>query len=112
MSAKDDTYWAAEMIRIIGLAGQIVDRGEVTFFDPDNHVEFGAARMVVIDLEVAAERLSDAFKRARPDIPWKALARTRDKYAHHYGDIDRDVVWRLLVRRLPEMVVILRQGLV
>jgi uncharacterized protein with HEPN domain len=91
------------MLRIIGHSRQIVDRGERTFFEASNSVEFGAARMVVLDLDVAAEHLTDGFKATLPQIDWRALARTRDKYAHHYEDIDRAVVWNLLVRRLPAM---------
>jgi len=56
--------------------------------------------MIVIELGVAAQRLSDEFKNAHPG-PWRALARARDKYAHHYEDIDRGVVWELLEHRLP-----------
>lgn len=110
MTDKGDPYWVAEMVRIIDQAGQIVRRGPAVFFDSQNHVEFGAARMVVIDLDVAAEKLSDGFRRQHPDVPWAALARTRDKYAHHYGDIDREVVWRLLAKRLPAMATILRRS--
>ena len=108
---KDDTYWAREMVRIIDQARSIVRRGEKMFFDPDNPVEFGAARMVVLDLDVAADHLSDEFKESLPDINWQALAKTRDKYAHHYADIDRDVVWNLLKRRLPGMADNLRRRL-
>ncbi|HZJ04378.1 MAG TPA: HepT-like ribonuclease domain-containing protein [Nocardioidaceae bacterium] len=107
-AAKDDYYWAAEMCAVIDAAARVVARGKDTFFDPANSVEFSAARMAVIDLDVAAAKLSHDYKAARPDLPWKQLARTRDKYAHHYEDIDREVVWNLLVNRLPALAKALR----
>jgi uncharacterized protein with HEPN domain len=105
---KDDSYWVAQMIDIIDRSQQIVRRGEPVFFDPGNQVEFWAARMVVLDLDVAAEKLSDGFRRKHPDVPWSALARARDKYAHHYEDIDRSVVWNLIAIRLPRLATALR----
>ena len=107
-TVKGDDYWVVEMCAVIDATDQIVKRGEDTFFDSSNSVEFGAARMAVIDLDVAAENLSDEFKATRSDLPWKALARARDKYAHHYEDIDREVVWNLLVNRLPALAKTLR----
>jgi uncharacterized protein with HEPN domain len=100
---EDDVRWSSEMSRVIAQAQRIVERGETTFFAADNPVEFLAARMIVIELDVAADHLSPEFKEARPGIPWRALARARDKYAHHYEDIDRGVLWELLVGRLPRI---------
>lgn len=96
------------MVKIIELGDQIVRRGDETFFDPNNTVEFGAARMLVMDLDVAAKHLSEEFKASLSEIEWRALARARDKYGHHYEDIDRVVVWNLLKKRLPAMAETLR----
>lgn len=98
------------MAAVIDRSSQIVQRGRDNFFDLDNAVEFLAARMIVIELDVAADHVTDEFKAAHPG-PWQALARARDKYAHHYGDIDRGVVWQLLASRLPRWAAELRAGL-
>jgi uncharacterized protein with HEPN domain len=90
-----------ELIAVARQAEQVVARGREVFFNEANVVEFLAGRMIVIELDVAAERVSDEFKMAHPG-PWRALSRARDKYAHHYEDIDRGVVWELLERRLPQ----------
>ena len=108
---RDLDFWIRDCIRIIDGAAQIVARGEAAFFAADNSVEFGAARMVVLDLDVAADHLGTDFKAAHPEIPWSALARTRDKFAHHDEDINRDVVWNLLTTRLPRIARILRASL-
>lgn len=100
MNPADDHVTVAERVSVARQAEQVVARGRDAFFDEHNVVEFLAARMIVIELDVAADRVSNAFKHAHPG-PWRALARARDKYAHHYEDIDRGVVWELLERRLP-----------
>lgn len=108
---RDDTWVANECIRLINESQRIVARGRDTFFDPDNPVEFGAARMAVIDLNTAAERFSDEFKADHPSLPWKALARTRSKFAHHYEDINRDLVWNMITKEMPQMVVVLQEAI-
>lgn len=100
MTQFGDAEAVAQMVAVARQAEQIVARGERAFFDPENVVEFLAGRMVVIELDVAADRVSAEFKADHPG-PWQPLARARDKYAHHYEDIDRGVVWELLRRRLP-----------
>jgi len=107
-ASKNDDHWPAKMCAVIDGSAGAVTRGKDTFFDPANYVEFSAARMAVIDLDVAAGKLSDDYQAARPDLPWKQLARARDKYARHYEDIDREVVWNLLVNRLPALAMALR----
>ena len=32
----------------------------------------------------AAKNISDAFKAAHPDVPWRAIAGTRDRIVHEY----------------------------
>jgi uncharacterized protein with HEPN domain len=108
--AKDDAYWVAQCHAIIRQATAIAARGWATFFDPANPVEFGAARMLVIDLDGAASHLSQEFRDSIINVPWSALARTRDKFAHHYQTINRDVVWELITRRLPEIAHALQNG--
>jgi uncharacterized protein with HEPN domain len=98
--SDDDAAQIRKMISVALQAEQVVARGRDLFFDEANVVEFLAGRMIVIELDVAAERVSDDFKIAHPG-PWQALARARDKFAHHYEDIDRGVVWELLEHRLP-----------
>ncbi|WGW14134.1 DUF86 domain-containing protein [Saxibacter everestensis] len=101
------------MVDVARQAEQVVARGREVFFEQANVVEFLAGRMIVIELDVAAGKVSDEFKSAHPG-PWQALSRARDKYAHHYEDIDRGVVWELLEHRLPrwsiELLAAVRAG--
>ncbi|HEY5878676.1 MAG TPA: HepT-like ribonuclease domain-containing protein [Nakamurella sp.] len=100
MNRGADADQVQEMVAVARQAEQVVARGREVFFEEANVVEFLAGRMIVIELDVAADRVSDEFKTAHPG-PWRALSRARDKYAHHYEDIDRGVVWELLEHRLP-----------
>lgn len=110
-SVKNDTYWATEMLACVYSADNIVDRDEALFFDEDNTVEIAAARQHIIDLDTAAEKVSGTFKNRHQDIPWKNLARTRDRFAHDYLDINRNIVWNVLTVEFPRIRTILRNTL-
>ncbi|MGB9927988.1 MAG: DUF86 domain-containing protein [Methanosarcina sp.] len=59
---------------------------------------------VVIALEIigeAAENVSLEIKQIYPSIPWKEMARTRDKLIHSYFGVDLDVVWKTVHNNLP-----------
>lgn len=108
---KNDDYWASEMLDRIYSADKIVDRGEDVFFEEDNPVEIAAGRQHIIDLNTAAEKIGDAFKETHAGIPWKAIARTRDRNAHHYDNLNRDLVWNVLVVEFPKIRKVLREHL-
>lgn len=107
---KSDKYAAAEMLSIIYSVDTIIDRGEDVFFDEDNPVEIAAARQLIIDLDTAAAGLSPGFKRDHPEIEWKELAMMRNRQAHNY-DVNRGIVWGVLVVELPKIRASLRRYL-
>jgi len=52
----------------------------------------------------AARKVSPAFKRQCPDIPWTLIVGTRDRLAHGYIEIDYDIIWRIVKNDLPSLV--------
>lgn len=108
---KNDNYWAAEMLDCLYSADKIVDRGEDLFFEQDNPVEIAAARQHIIDLDTAAEKLTERFKGDHTEIPWKQMAKARDRFAHHYDNINRDLVWNVLITEFPKIRQTLRAHL-
>jgi len=75
------------------------------------------ASAVIRKLEIIGEAskiVPDSIKQKFSQIPWKEMARMRDKITHHYFDIDYEVVWKILKEELPKVkphiVKILDQG--
>jgi uncharacterized protein with HEPN domain len=56
----------------------------------------------------AASRLSDEFRDAHPDIPWKDVVGQRVQLAHHYWDMQ----WARIERTVAEDLPTLRAALV
>ncbi len=49
----------------------------------------------------ATKNLSDDFRTAYPDIPWKDMAGMRDKLIHQYFGVDIFAVWDSIEQDLP-----------
>ena len=43
----------------------------------------------------ATKRLSDEFRNAHPEIPWRAMAGMRDVVIHGYDIVDLKEVWKV-----------------
>ena len=52
-----------------------------------------AVTMPILQIGELAKNLSENFRKAHGEIPWKSVTGTRDIFAHHYGSIDFEQVW-------------------
>lgn len=89
----------ADIEEIVAQCRQIVERGEVEFFDEHDARSRLAAKALLIDLATACEQL-DEFKSGNPDL-WRAIKRTRDKMAHHYRATSFPRVWETISIHVP-----------
>jgi uncharacterized protein with HEPN domain len=56
----------------------------------------------------ACKRLPDAVKNRFPSVPWRNIARTRDKLIHHYDGVNWTIVWDIVSAHIPATIVELR----
>jgi uncharacterized protein with HEPN domain len=49
----------------------------------------------------AAKNLPKSITAKYKNVPWKYMARMRDKVAHLYFGIDYEIVWQVIKERLP-----------
>src|SRR5271156_3958781 len=52
----------------------------------------------------AARGLTEAFRAAHPEIPWRAIMATRHILAHDYDDVNPDIIWRIVQEHLPPLI--------
>lgn len=77
-------------------------------FESDETLILALTRLLEI-LGEAAKAVPEEVKAKAPDIPWKAMAGTRDRLIHGYFDVDLDVVWAILSTDLPELLPMLQR---
>jgi len=51
----------------------------------------------------ATKNLPNGIKEKYPQIPWKDIAGMRDKLIHAYSEVDLNLVWQTIQKRLPEL---------
>ncbi len=49
----------------------------------------------------AANKLTDAFQKAHPDIPFTEIIGMRNKLIHHYFEVDLEILWKSYEEDLP-----------
>ncbi|MBV9774712.1 MAG: DUF86 domain-containing protein [Gemmatimonadetes bacterium] len=52
----------------------------------------------------AASRVSQPFRDAHPEIPWRAIIGMRNRLVHDYRGIDLSRVWDIVQRDLPPLI--------
>ncbi len=62
-----------------------------------------AVAMCVLEIGELSKHLSDSFLRDHPEIPWRAICRMRDMYAHHYHRTDPHQLWMTATADLPAL---------
>jgi uncharacterized protein with HEPN domain len=79
-----------------------------------SHEDFSKNNMVIDavirNLEIigeASKNIPLEIKSLYPDIPWKEMAGMRDKVIHEYFGVDIDIVWATIIKRLPELKILL-----
>jgi len=61
---------------------------------------------VVRKLEIigeASKNIPEFIKDRYGEIPWKDMARMRDKIIHFYFGVDYEIVWKVIKERLPKI---------
>lgn len=73
-----------------------------TFLE-DRVMQNAIVRLLIVIGE-AAHRISDGFRQAHPDIPWKAMAGMRHRLVHDYRRIRTDIVWNAATEEIPRLL--------
>ncbi|MBI4712922.1 MAG: DUF86 domain-containing protein [Planctomycetes bacterium] len=69
---------------------------------------------VVRKLEIigeAAKNVSETIKHKYPGIPWKEMARMRDKLIHFYFGIKYELLWETIKKDIPAIKPLIQQAL-
>lgn len=89
-----ETDARADAREMCAVARRIAALGVARFSDSDDPLVRLAAKALVLDLAAALER-APTWRVEQP-VLWRGLKRTRDRFAHHYQDLQYDVLWEVV----------------
>lgn len=69
------------------------------------------ANAVIRCLEIVGEATKNLplnFRANYPDIPWKQMAGMRDKLIHEYFGVDKQMIWQVVKKHIPQILPLLK----
>lgn len=100
---KPDADLVVDLLHAARLVQRFIDGMNYDAFLDDEKTHFAVYSQFVI-LGEASRRLSEEFRDAQPDIPWREMISMRNRVTHGYDEIDWEVVWSASVDDLPRLV--------
>lgn len=105
---KSDQLYIAHILESAAKIAEYARCGEEEFLQSGI-----AADAILRNLQTLAEstkRLSDEFKAARPELPWREIAGIRNILVHDYLKISMEKIWELASEAVPELAQRLTEG--
>ena len=75
-------------------------------FESNEEKIFAVTRAIEIIGE-AVKNVPNSVRKEYPHIPWKSIARMRDKLIHEYWGTDIKVIWRTTQEDIPQLKVMI-----
>jgi uncharacterized protein with HEPN domain len=102
MSQHDDDVRLRHMLDAARQAIAFARGRQRADLERDVQLALALTRLVEIIGE-AAKNVSPATEARLPQVPWRAMAGTRDRLAHAYFDVDLDRLWQIVAADLPPL---------
>ena len=100
--ARDAGYLTDMLQHGRGVMGAVSGR-TLEEYEADEELRLAVERRIEIIGE-AAGRVSEAFKEAHPEIPWRKIVAQRNVLAHEYGEIEDEIMWDVATVSMPALV--------
>lgn len=100
MSSRTDAVYLQDMLESIAAIGAFVSGLDYSAFISDRKTYSATLR----ELEIIGEacgRVSDAVRNSHPEVEWRTIKDFRNVLAHEYFGVNAEIVWDVVVNKLP-----------
>lgn len=60
-----------------------------------------ACSLCILQIGELVSNLTDEFKETHSSIPWRQIRSMRNIVAHHYGEVDSETLWDVIIDDIP-----------
>ena len=99
---KDDLIYIEHILNSIERIELYISDIEENTFLGDYILQDAVVRQLEIIGE-ATERISMDFRLNHHEVPWADMAGMRDVLIHDYIDVDFEIVWKTVIKSIPEL---------
>jgi uncharacterized protein with HEPN domain len=103
LSRKNDLAFLWDILDAAKAITQFVSERTFNGYLKDRMVRGAVERHLEIIGE-AANRVSQDFQQAHPEIPWRRIIAQRHVLAHEYGEIRHELIWKVATVHIPELI--------
>jgi len=107
---KDDAAYLWDILDAARTAESILSNKSYVEFEREVLLKRAVERILEIIGE-AANHISQEYKDAHPEIPWKRMIGQRYFLAHEYGDIQYERLWLVVKKDIPDLLIPLKKCL-
>ena len=100
---KDDAVYLGHIVDLADKISQRVKDKSRDDFDSNEDLRIVLTHLVQTIGE-AARRVSPAFRKDHPEVPWSDIIGMRHRIVHDYMDVDEDIVWDVAIFELPALI--------
>jgi uncharacterized protein with HEPN domain len=102
MSRHDDRVTVRQMVDHVEEAFRLVSEKGRKREDLDADRMFFLVTLKLVEIVgEAASRVSEPFREAHGEIPWRQIIGTRNRLVHGYDSVDRDILWEIVTADFP-----------
>jgi Uncharacterized conserved protein len=95
-----------DLARIGAEAAYLVGKGRAAYLADtlDGALLRNAGERILIKVATVAEKLSEDFTLAHPEVDWVGINRMRNLVAHHDDMVNDDLLWQAISVRVPHLI--------
>jgi uncharacterized protein with HEPN domain len=103
-----DAAYLWDMLDAARTAVQLSSEQDFDQYANDRRTQLAVERSLEIIGE-AAGRVSDLFRNAHPEIPWRRIIGQRNVLIHEYGEIKQERIFKTVTENVPQLIDLLKQ---
>lgn len=104
---REISFFIKDILEAIEKIEEFVKGIDFEEFVRDDKTTSAVVRKLEIIRE-ASKNIPESIKQKYKTLPWKDMARMRDKISHVYFGVDYEIVWNVIRERLPKIKPIIR----